>query len=533
MLDMALNAVEILPQRILRQMRALPRWARRRWWISSPAGRTGKAPPPIIALIDELSEAMKLTSICGLGQFVPARRSLGAEAFSRRNRSAHHAPRMPGRRVLPRAARRQSPKSAPHEARMSDVTDRTHHRRQAVTVPAGTTVFDAARMQRHRDPHAVPSAERNARGRVPRMRGGCGRRACWRHPACGRPKTGWWSPPIPKKCRSARRTLRRNADGRSSQPVRPPAAFGRLRTRNAGATGRHQQPRFPRRTSRRAARTIPRSPSRWITKRASCATAAFAAATRSATTTCSAAAARASMRASRSTDNLPMGNSSCVSCGECMVSCPTGALTNKGVTQTVLARPSANRWTRRTAAACLFPKGLGNISRAEPERRGAAAFQGGRDRFAAKASTARPRFTLLEGKAQVSLSTPMAHVKTARRQHGILQQADQPLARRSQRSPRRRGRQRYDSDRRARGFALRQSRGRAGPGRSVRRNDLHEPVSALGHGARRDRLHDVRDAAQRARHHAAQQEPQGAAGRKLSPARAGQIICAACRCSRR
>ncbi len=29
--------------------------------------------------------------------------------------------------------------------------------------------------------------------------------------------------------------------------------------------------------------------------------------------------------------NLPMGESSCVSCGECMVSCPTGALTNKRV----------------------------------------------------------------------------------------------------------------------------------------------------------------------------------------------------------
>src|SRR3954469_21880655 len=29
--------------------------------------------------------------------------------------------------------------------------------------------------------------------------------------------------------------------------------------------------------------------------------------------------------------DLPMGSSSCVSCGECMVSCPTGALTNKKV----------------------------------------------------------------------------------------------------------------------------------------------------------------------------------------------------------
>lgn len=34
--------------------------------------------------------------------------------------------------------------------------------------------------------------------------------------------------------------------------------------------------------------------------------------------------------------NLPMGNSSCVSCGECMVSCPTGALTNKRVVQHTL-----------------------------------------------------------------------------------------------------------------------------------------------------------------------------------------------------
>src|SRR5438874_5987871 len=34
--------------------------------------------------------------------------------------------------------------------------------------------------------------------------------------------------------------------------------------------------------------------------------------------------------------DLPMGSSSCVSCGECMVSCPTGALTNKKVLDTKL-----------------------------------------------------------------------------------------------------------------------------------------------------------------------------------------------------
>ena len=36
--------------------------------------------------------------------------------------------------------------------------------------------------------------------------------------------------------------------------------------------------------------------------------------------------------------NSPMGNSSCISCGECMVSCPTGALTNKSVVKTVFSQ---------------------------------------------------------------------------------------------------------------------------------------------------------------------------------------------------
>src|SRR6185369_12582011 len=40
--------------------------------------------------------------------------------------------------------------------------------------------------------------------------------------------------------------------------------------------------------------------------------------------------------------NKPMGNSSCVSCGECVVSCPTGALTNKFVVQTELGGEPAD-----------------------------------------------------------------------------------------------------------------------------------------------------------------------------------------------
>ena len=42
--------------------------------------------------------------------------------------------------------------------------------------------------------------------------------------------------------------------------------------------------------------------------------------------------------------NEPMGNSSCVSCGECMVSCPTGALTNKKVLgQNLLEQSGSNQ----------------------------------------------------------------------------------------------------------------------------------------------------------------------------------------------
>src|SRR5262249_1544739 len=36
--------------------------------------------------------------------------------------------------------------------------------------------------------------------------------------------------------------------------------------------------------------------------------------------------------------NSPMGDSTCISCGECMVSCPTGALTNKSVVGTAIAK---------------------------------------------------------------------------------------------------------------------------------------------------------------------------------------------------
>ena len=58
--------------------------------------------------------------------------------------------------------------------------------------------------------------------------------------------------------------------------------------------------------------------------------------------------------------NLPMGNSSCVSCGECMVSCPTGALTNESVVQTAAAARRTGG-CRRAEATAYFEKVSGTF----------------------------------------------------------------------------------------------------------------------------------------------------------------------------
>ena len=112
-------------------------------------------------------------------------------------------------------------------------------------------------------------------------------------------------------------------------------------------------------------------------------------------------------------DNEPMGESSCVSCGECMVSCPTGALTNKGVTQTALgAGPEFQQVTQDELHNLPVFKGVSgtflSLNRGAVVKRH---FKAGETicREGEYGSTA---FYILEGKAQVAISTPMAHVKT-------------------------------------------------------------------------------------------------------------------------
>jgi CRP-like cAMP-binding protein/Fe-S-cluster-containing dehydrogenase component len=111
--------------------------------------------------------------------------------------------------------------------------------------------------------------------------------------------------------------------------------------------------------------------------------------------------------------NAPMGNSTCISCGECMVSCPTGALTNKGVAGTSI---SGSDDTRGFDAEELLqiPVFKGVSGTFLELNRGAIVKRRYRKgeiicREGEFGSTA---FYIVEGTAKVSISTPIAHVKT-------------------------------------------------------------------------------------------------------------------------
>jgi ferredoxin len=150
----------------------------------------------------------------------------------------------------------------------------------AVTVPAGTTVFDAARLNGIAIPTLCHQQNETPAGvcRVCVVEAG-GRvltASCVR-PAENKMVVTTNSPKVVRRAQDDGGT----ADGGSSlAPARASSIRG-LRTRTLakkdGVTSRVSPSGFP-----RAARTILRWPSRSITKPASCATAASAAATRSA-----------------------------------------------------------------------------------------------------------------------------------------------------------------------------------------------------------------------------------------------------------
>src|SRR5213080_1517254 len=111
--------------------------------------------------------------------------------------------------------------------------------------------------------------------------------------------------------------------------------------------------------------------------------------------------------------NAPMGASTCISCGECMVSCPTGALTNKGLAGTAIAGgPGAEIFEAEDLLQIPVFKGVSGTF-LELNRGGIVKrrFRKG-DVICREGEFGSPAFYILEGKAKVSISTPIAHVKT-------------------------------------------------------------------------------------------------------------------------
>jgi len=111
--------------------------------------------------------------------------------------------------------------------------------------------------------------------------------------------------------------------------------------------------------------------------------------------------------------NAPMGDSTCISCGECMVSCPTGALTNKGLAGTAIAA-GTNAEIFEAGELLQIPVFRGVSGTFLELNRGAIVkrhFRRG-EVICREGEFGSTAFYIVEGRARVSISSPIAHVKT-------------------------------------------------------------------------------------------------------------------------
>ncbi len=131
--------------------------------------------------------------------------------------------------------------------------------------------------------------------------------------------------------------------------------------------------------------------------------------------------------------NSPMGDSTCISCGECMVSCPTGALTNKGAVGTAIAAgPGAQGFEAEELLQIPVFKGVSGtfleLNRGAIVRR---RFGKG-DVICREGEFGSTAFYILEGKAKVSISSPIAHVKTQGGARGFFKRLTSTLVAREE-----------------------------------------------------------------------------------------------------
>jgi len=121
--------------------------------------------------------------------------------------------------------------------------------------------------------------------------------------------------------------------------------------------------------------------------------------------------------------DMPMGSSSCVSCGECMVSCPTGALTNKKVLGQKLEQGATLSGISVEAQELLELPVFKGVSGTFLElNKGAVVKRTYRkgEVICHEGDYGSTAFYLVEGSVDIFISTPRAHVDTEGSQEGFL-----------------------------------------------------------------------------------------------------------------
>jgi CRP-like cAMP-binding protein/Fe-S-cluster-containing dehydrogenase component/ferredoxin len=124
--------------------------------------------------------------------------------------------------------------------------------------------------------------------------------------------------------------------------------------------------------------------------------------------------------------NLPMGSSSCVSCGECMVSCPTGALTNKRVVGTELGTGDVVN-PEELLDLPIFQNVSGTFLELNQKAIVKRHYRAG-EIICREGDFGSTAFYILDGKAEVYLSSPIAHVKTQDSGGGFFKRLSSLLA---------------------------------------------------------------------------------------------------------
>jgi CRP-like cAMP-binding protein/Fe-S-cluster-containing hydrogenase component 2 len=128
--------------------------------------------------------------------------------------------------------------------------------------------------------------------------------------------------------------------------------------------------------------------------------------------------------------NLPMGSSTCVSCGECMVSCPTGALTNKRVIATELGGGETldPEWILQLPVFKGVSGTFLELNKNAVVRREFAAGE----IICREGEFGSTAYYILEGTVDVFIGTPIAHVQQQSAGEGWLSKIRSKLATRQE-----------------------------------------------------------------------------------------------------